>query len=36
MWKKDENIDHTITECNKLAQNYYKTIDDWVVEVIHW
>ena len=34
--KRDENINHIINECSKLAQKEYKTRHDWVGKVIHW
>ena len=33
---QDENINHVISECSKLAQNEYKTRHDRVGKVIHW
>ena len=32
---RDETINHIISECSKLAQEY-KTRHDWVGKVIHW
>ena len=32
---RDETINHIISECSKLAQEY-KARNDWVDEVIHW
>ena len=32
---KDETINHIISECSKLVQEY-KTRHDWVDKVIHW
>ena len=32
---RDETINHIISKCNKLAQEY-KTRHDWVGKVIHW
>ena len=33
---RDENINHIISECSKLAQREYKTRHDRVGKVIHW
>ena len=33
---KDETINHIISECSKLAQKEYKTIQDLVGKVILW
>ena len=33
---RDETINHTISECSKLAQKEYKTRHDCVGKVIHW
>ena len=33
---RDENLNHIISECNKLAPKEYKTKHDWVDRVIHW
>ena len=33
---KDENINHIISECRKLARKEYKARHDWVGKVIHW
>ena len=32
----DEMVNHTISECNKLAQKENKTRHDWVGKVINW
>ena len=32
---RDETVIYMISECNKLAQNEYKTRHDWVGIVIH-
>ena len=32
----DNNINHIISECSKLAQKEYKARHDWVGKVIHW
>ena len=33
---RDETINHIISRCSKLAQNEYKTRQNWVGKVIHW
>ena len=33
---RDETINHTISECSKLAQKEYKARHDWVGKMIHW
>ena len=33
---RDENINHIISDCSKLAQREYKARHDWVGKVIHW
>ena len=33
---RDENINHIISECSKLAQKEYKTRHNWFGKVIHW
>ena len=33
---RDETINHTISECSKLAQKEYKTRHDWVGKMIYW
>ena len=33
---RDETMNHTISECRKLAQKEYKTRHDWVGKVIPW
>ena len=33
---RDENNNHIISECSKLAQKEYKARHDWVGKVIHW
>ena len=35
MWWQKWN-DYVISDGSKLVQNEYKTIDDWVGNVIHW
>ena len=35
-WGRDETINHTISECRKLAQKEYNTRHAWVGKVIHW
>ena len=32
---RDETINHIISKCSKLAENEYKTRNDWVGTVIH-
>ena len=34
--KRDETVNHIVSECSKLAQREYKTRHDWVGKVIHW
>ena len=34
--ERDETINHIISECSKLAQKEYKTMQDWVDKVTHW
>ena len=41
MWKtlkelNNNNINHIVSECSKLAQKEYKARHDWVGKVIHW
>ena len=36
VWRKEETINHIISECSKLAQREYKTRHDWAKKVIHW
>ena len=34
--KVDENIDHIVGGCSKLAQNEYKRRHDNLVKIVHW
>ena len=36
MWKKDEMINHIVSESSKHVQKEYKTRHDWVGKVVHW
>ena len=36
MWRKNETINHIVSECSKLAQKEYKSRFDWVGKVMNW
>ena len=34
--KREETINHFVSECSKLAQKEYKTKHDWMGKIIQW